>query len=203
MQITKEQGNDSNRSLFFSQFRRLNNALGYLAITIYAWFDYQVMHEKHWRHHKHTGRVKEDPDYHNGKSIGFIPWYFRFMIEYMSVKQMAKMYIWVQFLTLYLSVPLNNVYVFMLCCGMISSFRLFYFGTYLPHRPDVINGKFAESMPWEKSRSSDSSRLVTFLCCYNFGYHWEHHRWPYVPWWDLWKCKEAQRRISRSNDFRS
>ena len=27
--------------------------------------------------------------------------------------------------------------------------------------------------------------LVSFVSCYHFGYHWEHHVAPHVPWWRL------------------
>jgi beta-carotene ketolase (CrtW type) len=50
---------------------------------------------------------------------------------------------------------------------------LFYFGTYLPHLPPNA----AEVMHWQKSHSPDDPAWLSFLKCYNFGYHWEHHRW--------------------------
>jgi beta-carotene ketolase (CrtW type) len=166
----------------------LNNTIGHICFAAYAWLDYRSTYEKHWRHHNHTGIVHDDPDYHNGRSIGFFSWYFQFMCEYITVKQLSKMSVWVTILLLICSVPLLNIILFMLICGLCSSLRLFYFGTYLPHRPMIIN----EKMPWEKSKSSNVSRWISFLCCYHFDYHWEHHRWPYAPWWDLWKCKEMR-----------
>ncbi|CAF3713793.1 unnamed protein product [Adineta steineri] len=178
------------------RYRRLNNAIGNICFAAYAWFDYDRMHEKHWRHHNHTGIVKDDPDYHNGESIGFFSWYFHFMQEYVSIKQSIKMTLWVTSLLFIFSVPIANIIIYMLICGLCSSLRLFYFGTYIPHRPIIINGKFEKKMPWEKSKSSNVNRWISFLCCYHFDYHWEHHRWPYVPWWDLWKCKEIRRKMN-------
>jgi beta-carotene/zeaxanthin 4-ketolase len=173
----------------------LNNALGYVCISIYAWFDYEIMHRKHWEHHKHTGVVNKDPDFHDGQSIHFVVWYWHFLKEYITWKQVAKITVWVTILEYVLGAPLPNLLLYMTTCGLTSSFRLFYFGTYLPHRPAVVDGKFELHMPWEKSNSANVNRLVSFLCCYHFDYHWEHHRWPYAPWWDLWKCKELTRKM--------
>jgi hypothetical protein len=50
--------------------------------------------------------------------------------------------------------------------------RLFYFGTYLPHLPPDAK----EVMGWQKSHSSDDPSWLSFLKCYHFDYHWEHHR---------------------------
>ena len=78
---------------------------------------------------------------------------------------------------------------------MVSAVRLFYFGTYEPHKPDAEawEGEGAEgSMPWWRARSSDADRLLSFLRCYHFDYHWEHHRWSTAPWWDLPKAREVK-----------
>ncbi|CAF4002171.1 unnamed protein product [Rotaria sordida] len=178
------------------RYPRLNHIIGYVCFSAYAWLDYRSVYEKHWRHHKHTGIVNDDPDYHNGRSIGFFSWYFHFLCEYASIKQVIKMTVWVSILLLIFSVPLINILTYMLICGLCSSLRLFYFGTYIPHRPEIINGKFEEIMSWEKSKSSNVNRLISFLCCYHFDYHLEHHQWPYAPWWDLWKCKEIMKKMN-------
>ena len=115
----------------------------------------------------------------------------------MSVRQMTKMLIWVTVLREVFSVQLINIVTYMLLCGLTSSVRLFYFGTYIPHRPQVVDGRFDETMPWEKANSSNAHRLLSFLRCYHFDYHWEHHRWPYAPWWELWKCKDISRQMNK------
>ena len=61
----------------------------------------------------------------------------------------------------------------MLLTGLWSSLRLVHFGAYIPHRPTVVNGKFEEKMPCEKSNSVNVSRWISFLCCYYFDYHLE------------------------------
>lgn len=40
-------------------------------------------------------------------------------------------------------------------------------------------------MAWQLSHSTSAPPLVAFFSCLNFGYHWEHHRFPYAPWFDL------------------
>ncbi|CAF2611123.1 unnamed protein product [Rotaria sp. Silwood2] len=190
---------DAMHGAIIYQHRKLNNAIGKLCITAYAWFDYQRLYEKHWRHHNHTGIVDHDPDYHDGQRISLFFWYFKFMWGYSSLLQLTKVGLWGNFLMYICSVQFINIIIYMLICPICSSFRLFYFGTYLPHRPEVINSRMVEKMPWEKSRSSNVNRLVSFLCCYHFDYHWEHHRWPYAPWWNLWKCKEIQQRMKKSS----
>ena len=159
------------------------------------------MYKKHWQHHHHTGVVHEDPDYHDGQSINFFRWYFHFLFEYVSLKQMTKMFIYVSVLQHVLCVSLTNILVYLLVAGLLSSLRLFYFGTYIPHRPKVIDGQFEKAMPWEKSNSSNANRLLSFLCCYHFGYHWEHHRWPFAPWWELWKCKEIRQQLNQEKNI--
>lgn len=80
---------------------------------------------------------------------------------------------------------------------LLAAFRLFYFGTYLPHLPRTDD----EQMPWHRSHSYDGGGWAAFLQCYCFGYHFEHHRWPYAPWWDLWRCKALTRRLRAEGKF--
>jgi beta-carotene ketolase (CrtW type) len=76
----------------------------------------------------------------------------------------------------------------------LSSFQLFTFGTWLPHRNLKI--PFAD---WHRARSNDYPAWLSFLTCYHFGYHWEHHEWPFVPWWKLPRAR-AMRRMSLSGE---
>ena len=77
------------------------------------------------------------------------------------------------------------MYIYMAACGILSSLQLFYFGTYIPHKP--LNHK--EVMYWEKSNSSSKERFESFLTCYHFDCHFEHHAMPHVPWFELWNVK--------------
>ena len=60
-----------------------------------------------------------------------------------------------------------------------GALQLFVVGTVLPHRRAEACGNRhrAESLalpPW-----------LSLLACYHFGYHWEHHEYPQVPWFGL------------------
>jgi len=62
---------------------------------------------------------------------------------------------------------------------LLSALQLFVVGTVLPHRRAEACGNRhrAESLalpPW-----------LSLLACYHFGYHWEHHEYPHVPWFGL------------------
>jgi beta-carotene ketolase (CrtW type) len=96
----------------------------------------------------------------------------RFMWEYTTFLQFAKIILASQVLQA-LGVPYNNLVVYMAAAPLLAAFRLFYFGTYLPHLPPDN----ATTMNWQKSHSSEGPSWLTFLTCYHFGLHWEHHRW--------------------------
>jgi beta-carotene ketolase (CrtW type) len=94
------------------------------------------------------------------------------MWEYTTFLQVAKIVLASQVLQL-LGVPYANLCVYMAAAPLLAAFRLFYFGTYLPHLPPDNT----TIMNWQKSHSSEDPSWLTFLKCYNFGLHWEHHRW--------------------------
>jgi beta-carotene/zeaxanthin 4-ketolase len=60
--------------------RAINDWIGTVAISLYAWFDYKMLHKKHWEHHDHTGIVGEDPDFHAGNSSMPV-WFVSFMLQ--------------------------------------------------------------------------------------------------------------------------
>jgi len=76
-------------------------------------------------------------------------------------------------------VPAVNLLLFWILPLLLSSMQLFYFGTYLPHRNH--NGISDR----HRARSSDFPLMISFLTCYHFGYHWEHHEYPHLPWFKL------------------
>ena len=69
--------------------------------------------------------------------------------------------------------------------SILSTLQLFYFGTYLPHRGEHA----ADNV--HKARSQSKNHLLAFVSCYFFGYHYEHHDQPWVPWWLLYTTKNA------------
>jgi hypothetical protein len=62
--------------------------------------------------------------------------------------------------------------------------QLFIFGTYLPHRGEHAAGNQTQS------RSQSRNHVWAFISCYFFGYHYEHHDQPYLPWWKLAEAKD-------------
>jgi beta-carotene ketolase (CrtW type) len=159
--------------------RFVNNSIGAISIFFYALFSYKKLKEKHLQHHRNPGTLK-DPDYHDGKHRGFIPWYFRFLKQYLSPYQVIGMGVLFNILFFVIGLDWPNLLLFWIIPSMGSTFQLFYFGTYLPHRePD--GGYLNE----HHARSSNFPYVISLLTCYHFGYHLEHHLYPYVQWWRL------------------
>jgi len=68
--------------------------------------------------------------------------------------------------------------------SVLSTFQLFYFGTYVPHHLP-----HTDDMKPHQARSQQQNHLVALLTCYFFGYHFEHHVSPRTPWWRLYSIK--------------
>lgn len=164
--------------LLAPRHRRLNNAVGAVALRLYALFDFKTLRLAHLRHHQNPGRPELDPDFHDGEHKGYWRWYARFFSTYARWPQLLGMML--VFDTLAFVVGLS--WVALLCFWVVpvlaSTHQLFFFGTYLPHRnADVRDPHRARSValpPW-----------LSLLACFHFGYHQEHHRAPSVPWWQL------------------
>jgi beta-carotene ketolase (CrtW type) len=156
----------------------LNRRIGQLCLLLYAGFDYDRMNPKHHLHHRHSG-TGEDPDFHDAHPHAFWPWYAKFFREYFSGRELiiiaaltAGYYV--------LGAPLLNIWVFWALPAVLSSFQLFGFGTYLPHKP--ADPRFPDR---HNARTNQYPWLVSLLTCFHFGYHHEHHLHPGVPWWRL------------------
>jgi beta-carotene ketolase (CrtW type) len=80
------------------------------------------------------------------------------------------------------------VMVFWVLPLVLSSFQLFLFGTFLPHRSHG-----APAAEGHVIQSQGYGHLLSLLACYHFGYHWEHHAYPAVPWFRL---PELRRSVS-------
>lgn len=159
--------------------RRLNDLIGTVAVRLYALFSYKKLHEKHWEHHKHPASL-DDPDYHDGEHRGFVSWYVHFLKNYVGVGQIVGMAIVYNLLHHVLGVGLVQLNLFWVLPALLSTLQLFYFGTYLPHR-EPREG-YSDH---HRATSNAYSTWVSFLTCYHFGYHWEHHEKPGVAWWRL------------------
>ncbi len=170
---------DAMHGTAFPANRKINNAIGSLAVWLYALFSYARLKEKHWEHHRNPAS-EHDPDYHDGEHEGAIAWYFHFMVGYMTWRQLFGLAVMTNVLLHLFSVPLSNILLLWALPSILSTVQLFYFGTYLPHRNE--EGEFADH---HRARSNNFSPFWSFITCYHFGYHWEHHAFPYLPWWKL------------------
>ncbi|MEO1427577.1 MAG: beta-carotene ketolase CrtW [Cyanobacteria bacterium J06633_8] len=172
-------GHDAMHGTVFSNNPAINNYIGKLAVFLYAFFSYKKLLKRHQQHHKNPAS-KLDPDYHNGKQKNFFSWYFYFMFRYWSWLRFLGMTIVYHSVRIIFHIPEINLILFWAIPLLLSSIQLFYFGTYLPHRE-----------PSEGYQNSHRTQSIyrpffwSFISCYHFGYHEEHHKYPYIAWWEL------------------
>ncbi len=180
---------DSIHGVVAPQYPKLNYFVGWLCATLFAFNNFKKLSQKHHLHHRHVVS-DDDPDYFNGN---FFRWYLKFALEYVTIWQIVLMA--VTYNVLKLVFPMWNLILFWEIPAILSTLQLFYFGTYLPHRGEhPTDDKF-------KSRSQKLNHWTAFLSCYFFGYHHEHHAYPYLPWWKLAKAKEQTEHIGKSTGF--
>jgi beta-carotene ketolase (CrtW type) len=165
---------------------RLNRIVGTIAVRLYAFFSFNNLLEKHSLHHRYPAS-ENDPDYHDGQHTGFFSWYVRFMSRYVSWSQLLGMAVLFNILLHLFHVDIGSLLVFWVIPAFVSTAQLFTFGTYLPHRepPHGYDNR-------HRARSNRYSKLLSFLSCYHFGYHWEHHEYPFLAWWNLPTVHHAQ-----------
>jgi beta-carotene ketolase (CrtW type) len=157
----------------------INRAVGKVVLFIYAGFDFDALSRKHHLHHRHSG-TEGDPDFDATPPHGFWHWYWKFMREYFSRRELLIVTAAVWTYVGLLGVPLVNVLVFWALPALLSSLQLFTFGTYLPHVPGA--DAFADR---HRARTSRLGWGLSLLTCFHFGYHHEHHASPATPWWRL------------------
>ncbi|MDZ7957182.1 MAG: fatty acid desaturase [Aulosira sp. DedQUE10] len=158
---------------------KINHFIGSLSLSLYGVLPYQKLLKKHWLHH-HNPASELDPDFHNGKHHNFFAWYFHFMKSYWSWRQIISIVIIYRVFLYLLHIPAANLNYFWALPSLLSSLQLFYFGTFLPHKKPV--GGYI--LP-HNAQTVDRPIWWSFITCYHFGYHEEHHEYPHVPWWQL------------------
>lgn len=164
-------------------YPNVNNMIGRLAVTIYAFLPYDHCRENHTKHHRYTSQVG-DPDFCDGFSSPLF-WYGKFIREYFPFRSLIifilSMLISIVSLIFFFKVNVINLILFWLLPLVLSSLQLFYFGTYLPHQQIETNPNFLPRLHRDRY-----SLIWSLISCYNFGhYHWEHHQYPNVPWYQL------------------
>jgi len=165
-----------------SRDREMNNAIGHLTATFYALLPYDTLAYNHHQHHRYPA-TEADPDFYPGDSTHFLGWYIHFMKQYHRGQQawilLAGMTV-VFWMLMFLNVDPINLALFWVIPILISSLQLFTFGIFLPHRQTETG--YCDR---HRTRSSQFSPIWSFLACYHFGYHWEHHQYPHLPWFKL------------------
>ncbi|MEM9809047.1 MAG: fatty acid desaturase [Cyanobacteria bacterium P01_D01_bin.56] len=178
---------------------RINVAIGYLCLWLYGGLDYQELLDNHRRHHRYPATEK-DPDFCHSTSHVFLAWYFSFMQQYLSGKQIKRFFLWLLIVAcslFFFDIPLATLFQFVLIPLIFSSLQLFTFGIYLPHRPST------EYSDIHRANSNNLPPLLSLIACYHFGYHWEHHQYPNVPWYRLPTLKSEVRTMVQSRTLKS
>lgn len=169
---------------------RVNRGIGRLTLFLYALFPLEGLQRAHVVHHRAPGTA-DDPDHTGGQPLGYVRWYLRFMTQYLRWYQVAGLAAIFNILDHLVGVPTSVLIVFWVAPSLLSTFQLFTFGTYLPHRPRPGGHRDRHA-----TVSNDWPEWLSFVTCYHFGYHWEHHEHPAVPWWRLPKFRRATPRPS-------
>ena len=176
---------------------RLNTALGTIAVWLYAFLPYERCRTNHLNHHRFPAQHC-DPDFHGGREHP-VRWYLKFIQAYLPIRDLVRFVLncgalFVTFRVLFHVQPVTFLLVWLLPL-VLSSIQLFVFGTYLPHREtpnktakDDANRSTIHSLPFPFWWS--------FLTCYHFGYHWEHHTYPTLPWYRLPAAHQDCKQVS-------
>jgi beta-carotene ketolase (CrtW type) len=158
---------------------QLNHQIGSFCALSYGLFSYKELLQKHWLHHRYPAS-DQDPDFHNGRHKNPVSWYFHFMTQYWSWKRFWGLALLFILLHFGFHVPVSNLLIFWIVPSLLSSIQLFYFGTFLTHREP----RSGYTTP-QRTQTNPLPTFWSLVTCYHFGYHHEHHEFPYLPWWRL------------------
>ena len=170
---------DGMHGLIYPFKSSVNDFIASMAVNLYALFSYQELRQRHFLHHLYPATDK-DPDYHRDSRSSFWSWYVEFMTKYMNYQQLLKLLLLILVMVYIAQISWFNLIFCWLLPLILSSLQLFTFGTFLPHRRLE---KYLPSI--SEIKSLNFSPFWSFIACYNFGYHWEHHHYPNLPWWQL------------------
>ncbi|HLN74878.1 MAG: fatty acid desaturase [Methylococcaceae bacterium] len=160
--------------------RKINNIIGNLSTLLFAALPYSRLVGKHKLHHLNPGEAG-DPDFCT-TSQNFWKWWFSFLKNYITWQQIVILAIVFNILQIW--VDQWKLLLFWILPSILSTFQLFYFGTYRPHQLP-----HHQSMMPHRARTQRGPHWWAMLSCYFFGYHFEHHASPRTPWWKLYQIK--------------
>ena len=161
------------------QHPQLNHSIGFIALLAYGLLPYQRLLKAHHQHHLYPA-TDRDPDFHDGKHKHVVLWYTRFMFRYRSLWQWLGLIATYHFLHQVVHIAEANLILFWAIPPLLSSVQLFYFGTFLVHRAKVIDSEHISCI-----NSTYRPLFWSFITCYHFGLHREHHDHPHAAWWQL------------------
>jgi beta-carotene ketolase (CrtW type) len=189
---------DAAHGTVFTANRKINDLIGAIALFVYGLLPYKKFLVNHGLHHKYPAS-NQDPDFHDDHHPNMIEWYLSFMGRYQDRKQNLILFIGMTFcfhgIRLGFHIPALNLILFWILPLLLSSMQLFYFGTFLPHR-EQNDGNCQNLAPNpHHARSSNFSFMISLLTCYHFGYHWEHHEYPHLPWFRLPTARNPDRKL--------
>jgi beta-carotene/zeaxanthin 4-ketolase len=172
---------DAMHGVAFPLDRKINDRIGTVMLGLYGLFSYSELLKRHTQHHQYPATAA-DPDYYTGtgQCSNLWVWYGSFIIRYWSWKRFAALVLSFHLMHYFGGVSQFNLVWGWVYPSILSSFHLFFFGTYLPHQKPKLgyaNRHCATTTP--------RPFLLSLLACYHFGYHHEHHEHPDVPWWKL------------------
>jgi len=165
-----------------SKYQQINNLIGYTTSFLYGLLPYKTLAENHELHHRYPATDK-DPDFYPSQSNNFLLWYINFMKEYQKGRQAWVLLIGMAIIfgsLIFLRVSSINIFLFWVLPIVISSWQLFTFGIFLPHRQ--TQECYGDR---HRAKSNNYSVFWSFITCYHFGYHWEHHEYSHLPWYEL------------------
>jgi len=163
---------------------RLERAVGRLVVMLHAGFDFDLLRAQHLQHHAAPASAA-DPDHHRGDARP-LPWMWGFLTRYLTVAQFIRLSLFSVLLTHGFGLDYAEMLLVWAVPSVLSTVQLFVFGIWRPHREGPT--------PWPdelRARTDAFPRWLSLLTCFHFGYHREHHAWPFLPWWRLPEARAA------------
>lgn len=157
---------------------KLNHAIGFLALLLYGFLPYYKLRTAHWQHHQYPASDRSGLSQWQTHAWAVLvrPFHGALLGWYQCIGITVAYH----FMHRVLAVSELNLVMFWAVPALLSSLQLFYFGTFLAHREPATGYQNAA-----RANSIYRPVLWSFLTCYHFGYHNEHHEHPNVPWWRL------------------